>query len=336
MTLGDISSKSSASTSAPADSSTPRCWAARQTRAGSPVGSAAATRRRRREEAGSFAIRRRKLASIRPAIGTDAGRVKPPASSAGVNPRGSSSKASGLPRASARMRSRTCSSNGSGRAERKRARASAWPRPSTGRHGRPFSSLGTVRAPNRNAMLFRPQATSHDGERLCRLSIKPLCVVDNAQDWVVGSELGQVGRGERDPRTIGRAASRQHVRTPHQEPRAEVLEALQACPSSVRRAAALRQKEAHSPLRSRQRGALETRLPNRLRSPTTWTYQFRVPRQSRSCRRDRTCRVQHPIEFVALVSPPEEHRRSPPLNRGRAGRVVRGSNAQPRHGREIS
>jgi hypothetical protein len=35
---------------------------------------------------GSLAIRRRKLASIRPASGIDTGRAKPPASSAGVCP----------------------------------------------------------------------------------------------------------------------------------------------------------------------------------------------------------------------------------------------------------
>jgi hypothetical protein len=39
--------------------------------------------------------------------------------------------------------------------------------------------------------VFRPQSTSHDREHLSRLSIKPLGVVDNAQDGGCGSQLGQ-------------------------------------------------------------------------------------------------------------------------------------------------
>jgi hypothetical protein len=35
--------------------------------------------------------------------------------------------------------------------------------------------------------VLRPQSTSHDGERLRRLSIKPLRVVNNTQDGVLGS-----------------------------------------------------------------------------------------------------------------------------------------------------
>jgi len=46
-------------------------------------------------------MRRRKLCSIWLASGRASGRTKPPASSAAVNPRGNSSKASGLPRVSA-------------------------------------------------------------------------------------------------------------------------------------------------------------------------------------------------------------------------------------------
>ena len=50
---------------------------------------------------GRACTRRRKLSSMLPARGTAPGSPNPPASWAGVNPRGSSSKASGLPRVSA-------------------------------------------------------------------------------------------------------------------------------------------------------------------------------------------------------------------------------------------
>lgn len=39
--------------------------------------------------------------------------------------------------------------------------------------------------------MFRPQPTSRDGERLSRLSIKPLGVVNDTQDGIRGSQLGK-------------------------------------------------------------------------------------------------------------------------------------------------
>ena len=98
--------------------------AARQRRVTSPIGSAAAVSSSRRESGGSDSKRRRKLRSIRPDSGSPSGSPNPPASSAGVRPWGSSSSASGLPRVSATMRSRTRSSSLPRIAESSRARAS--------------------------------------------------------------------------------------------------------------------------------------------------------------------------------------------------------------------
>ena len=71
----------------------------------------------------------RKLSSIRPASAGAPGSPKPPARSAGVSPRGSSSSASGLPRVSATIRSRTRASSGPGITESSSARARRRPAP---------------------------------------------------------------------------------------------------------------------------------------------------------------------------------------------------------------
>ena len=65
------------------------------------------------------------------------GSPNPPASSAGANPRGSSSNANGFPRVSAMIRSRTRSSSGQRITEASSARASPSPRPSTTSSGKP-------------------------------------------------------------------------------------------------------------------------------------------------------------------------------------------------------
>ena len=118
----------------------PRCRAAR-TRA-----RAAADRRpaRRRDEqqtprvSESTSSRRTKLSSIRPDSACASSSPKPPASCVAVKPRGSSSNASGFPRVSAMIRSRTRSSNLNRNAELSSARA---------RRGKPLtSSSGTARS----------------------------------------------------------------------------------------------------------------------------------------------------------------------------------------------
>ena len=105
--------------------------AARQT-SRSPDGSAAASRSSRRVAGGSAASRRTKPSSIRRRQRhRRRAAPNPPASSPGVSPRGSSSSASGLPRVSATIRSRTRSSSGPGRADCSSARASPSASPST-------------------------------------------------------------------------------------------------------------------------------------------------------------------------------------------------------------
>ena len=96
-----------------ASAPSPSWPAARHSKVTSPTGSAAAVSSSRRVSAGSDSSLRWKLCSIRFARGVTSSSPNPPASSAGLNPRGNSSRASGLPRDSATTRSRTCSSSAS-------------------------------------------------------------------------------------------------------------------------------------------------------------------------------------------------------------------------------
>ena len=100
----------SISTSAAAPAETPSFSDARHSNSGSPTGSAAANNNNRRVSSQRPSSRRAKLSSILPAKAPAATSPNPPASCAGVNPRGSSNNASGFPRVSETIRPRTCSS----------------------------------------------------------------------------------------------------------------------------------------------------------------------------------------------------------------------------------
>jgi len=91
------------------------------------TGSAAAISKRRLASCGRLASRRLKLSSMLADSGTATGRPNPPASCAGVRPRGSSSSASGLPPVSTTIRSSTRSSRRAGSTDSSRARASRCP-----------------------------------------------------------------------------------------------------------------------------------------------------------------------------------------------------------------
>ena len=131
-----ISSNPSAWAATAAEAGIPSRSAARHTSTGSPVGSAAATSSSDRVSAGSASSRRRKPCSIRAGTARPTS-PNPPASCAGLSPRGSSSSASGLPFVSATIRSRTCSSSRNPTAERSSARASWSGKPRTSRSASP-------------------------------------------------------------------------------------------------------------------------------------------------------------------------------------------------------
>jgi hypothetical protein len=61
--------------------------------------------------------------------------------------------------------------------------------------------------------VFRTQTSGRDGESLGRLSIKPLCIIDNAQHGLVGGELGQeTQESEAHEQSIGRRTGKMSER----------------------------------------------------------------------------------------------------------------------------
>ena len=139
-TPSPISRNPAAVAGSAATPASPSRSAARHSSAASPTGSAAATSSRRRLSSGSASSCRVKLSSMRFARGIAPAGPKPPASSPGVRPRGSSSNARGLPRASLTMRSRSRTSSGPWIAEASSLRASASPSPPTSSRGSPARS----------------------------------------------------------------------------------------------------------------------------------------------------------------------------------------------------
>ena len=133
--------------------------------------------------------RRRKLSSMLLESGNPPGSPKPPASSAGDNSRSSSSKASGLPRVSATIWSRTRASSGPVSTESSSARASASRKPSTTSSGNPPGRRS--RAPRRaGADRFCLQPPRNEREHLRRGAIEPLLVIHHADQRLL---LGHVG-----------------------------------------------------------------------------------------------------------------------------------------------
>ena len=123
--------------------------------------------------------------------GTATGRPKPPASCAGVNPRGNSISASGLPRVSWIIRSSTRSSSGAGKTDSNSARASRCPKGSTWSSGRRPSASPSSRVANTSAISLRQEAASHECERARRRTIEPLRVIDDAEERPLLGGLGQ-------------------------------------------------------------------------------------------------------------------------------------------------
>ena len=203
----------------PADPSPPRARRRRgRCRAVRPPATGAAARRPGRppRAAAACAWRReaaRGGAGIRPRCCWTAtagpGRPKPPASSAALMPRGSSSSASGLPCVSATIRSRTRSSIRPGMTVASRARASASPRPvshSSGRSASRRSALGSrTREEQRDRLGQQPPGD--EAERLRGGVVEPLQVVHAAQQrLLLGGRGQQAEHRERHQEAVGRVA----------------------------------------------------------------------------------------------------------------------------------
>ena len=151
-------------------------------------------------------MRRTKLSSIAAADERLPEIQNPPASSAAETFRGTSSRASGMPRVSATMRSRTRGSIPPNITDSSRSRASASDRPPITSSGSPANASAP---PSRAAKTMRDrlgqQAPRDEGERLHRHLVEPLRVVDDAeQGLVVGGRGHQAQHRQPDQETVRR------------------------------------------------------------------------------------------------------------------------------------
>ena len=179
----------------------------------SPDGSAAASCSSRRAWGGSASICRRKLSSIRPDSGRAPGSPNPPASCAGVSPRGSSSNASGLPRVSATIWSRTRASSGPASTESSSARASPSASPSTASSGSPASSSPGSRAAKTRTTDSAASRRETNPSACAEALIQPLLVIHQAHQRPLRRHLRQQaehGQAHQEPvrRRAGAEAER--------------------------------------------------------------------------------------------------------------------------------
>ena len=125
---------------------------------------------------------------------------KPPANSVAVMLRGTSSMASGTPRVSATMRSRTRGSMPPSITDSSRSRAASSDRPLTADFRQPGQHLGSAVAGGEDqGDRFGQQSPGHEGEGLHGHLVEPLRVVDDAEQRSVGAGGGhQAQHGQPD------------------------------------------------------------------------------------------------------------------------------------------
>ena len=210
--------------------------------------------------------------SLQSGAGSDPspGRPKPARQSvAGDNSRGSSSSASGLPRVSASIRVRTRSSRGAAMTDASSSRAEASGNPPTRSSGSPASSS------TRPELAFREQEDDrlgrqpprHEREHLGRGSIKPLDVIDQADQRCLLRRVGQQAEnGEPDEKSIGLRARAQAKCGRHRVSLVAPATVLDG-PGVRRTADADPRTEAPSPIPPQLREGSDSPLRARPRSP---------------------------------------------------------------------
>ena len=243
--------------------------AARHTSDRSPDGSAAASSSSRRVWSGRASSCRAEalLDPARTAAPRRAARTRPPAPP-GVSPRGSSSSASGLPRVSATIWSRTRASSGPASAESSSARASlvAQPRRLRAPAARPAPSPGLAGREHQPDRVGR-QPPRHEPQRLRRRLVQPLLVVDHADQRPLPGHLRQQAQhGQPDQEPVRRRAGGQAERGP-QRIALRRRQLLERGPASARTADAARRRPAPSPTARPPRAPPGTRAPARPGSP---------------------------------------------------------------------
>ena len=152
--------------------------------------------------------------------GTAAGKPNPPASCVGLNPRGSSSRASGFPRVSTTIRSSTRSSSRAGKTDSNSARASRRPKGPTCSVGQTGERVAQLSRREHERDPLRQQAARHERQRPRRRTVEPLRVIDDSKEWLLLGGLGQQAEDRQsDQERIRRWRPPQSVRTRRQAPR---------------------------------------------------------------------------------------------------------------------
>ena len=234
--------------------------------------------------AGSELMRRTKPSSIAAADERLPEIQKPPASSAAETFRGTSSRASGMPRVSATMRSRTRGSIPPSITDSSSSRASPSDRPSITSSGRPASTSGAIARPRRPARRARPAGARDEAQGLHRHLVEPLRVVDDAEQGLVVGGGGHQAQHRQARPGNGPASARRRGRTRRPAPRAAVPAARRRGPSAARTAAAAPRRRVPCrtarpppgrsgnpmPVRQRSRAVRVLPTPASPRSTSTW------------------------------------------------------------------
>ena len=241
----------------------------------------------RRASRGSRASRRVKLCSIPADSGSAVGRPKPPASWAGVSPRGSSRSASGFPPVSATIRSSTDSSSRAARTDSSSARASRRPSGSTRSCGKRASPCADVTRREHERDPLRQQTARHERERSARRAVEPLRVVDDAQERLL---LGGFGEEPENREPDEKRARRLSGAEPECDAERVTLRIGQTLDELEDRRTELLQRrvvELHLPLDARQSERRANPRPSRPRTRAARSCRRRGHRARRGRRRDR-------------------------------------------------
>ena len=260
---------------AAAPSPMPRRRAARHSTAASPSGSAAAASSRRCVSAGARARAAGSSARSGVASRRVSGSAKPPRELGRVSPRGSSSRASGLPPVSATMRSATRASRRPGTTDASNARASCCAEPVDVQLGEPRQQIGRRRSRGRRRPSRRarpaggarrtPASAPRPGPATARRRRR-------RQGLVVGDRGQQAQHGQPDEERSGGAARAQAERG-GEGVALRARAGRPGGPAAARTAGAGREGELHLRIRRPQRRA--TRHP--AARPARWSSSAVLP-----------------------------------------------------------
>ena len=225
------------------------------------------------------------LCSIRAGMARAPTSPNPPASCAGLSPRGSSSSASGLPFASARIRSRTRSSSPNRAAERSSVAGVLVRQPPDLQVRQPAELLARLARGEDQPDRFGQQPPRRERQHLRRRPVQPLRVIDHAQQRPLLRRLRQ--QGQHRQRRPGTGPARPLPAAPNATPSAVALGTWQAIqPVQQRRAQQMQAGEGQLHLRfhSRRPGHPHVRSRPRPRTPAAPTCPL-PPRHAPPARR---------------------------------------------------